>query len=948
MGAPLLPLMSLDTQVFAAGGNGTQGSPYIIETANEFISLVGSNEGNTGQYFKLGNNITLPSNYTTITDFNGYLDGSGFEIAGLNKALFNRVQSVEVDIGDGETEDVGGVVENLNISANVTVANDVQNYGILTNGANGAILKNISGQGTLTVTTAGSCSSVGGLVGEMFYSSIENMTADIDVVATNCNSVGGLIGSSVNSLVTKTGAFGSVVGNNNTGGLVGFGVCGDNGAGIRESFAAGVVSGNNYTGGLIGNAEGSECSGIVLENVYARGSVTGNSYVGGLAGLFYGDVINRSYSTGLVQGESEQTVGGLVGEKGELSSEIIKSFWSAALSGVLVSAGGVEVGFIEESMKDEYTYTNWFEDGGVWDFESIWSINENENDDYPCLQWSDESCAFSYSSGGENGGGSNEEYEFTNPTNKTIAPYQELAITDLAIEGDGNSVLNVNLYVNFGTLEFGSTTGLTFTGSSMGPNLQFSGTRSAINAALQTLTFSASSEGQATLEAIINGDDGEVLWFTNGHVYKVVTVSGGITWDAARDAATAQTFGGVSGYLATIIDEAESAFVLTRIDESGWIGASDSIEEGEWNWVTGPEAVTKFWTGGMNGTVVEGKFHNWRREGANLEPNDSGSGEDCAQIRFGVGITPGTWNDSPCDSTFTKYVVEFGGIDGELPEVVRTHFDITVGTDWADLTTVSATNISKTSATINGSGQLKNGLTVNDVDVGDGGILQVGFHFNTSATVDWDNYTHTTPVMTAVAVGGNNTNITFSGEVTGLECGTQYWYVAAYDYDTGEKLGVADNVLSFTTTSCGSGGSGGSGSSGGSSSSGGGRITGGGRIASQVNTTAQVNTPATTNTPATATCPADQLLTQNLKAGARNGRYHAYTKAVVTEVKILQAHMNRLGFNSGAVDGILGPITDGAIKRMQIYLGTKADGYVGPITRSLINTSCGAGGLQKL
>ncbi len=94
-------------------------------------------------------------------------------------------------------------------------------------------------------------------------------------------------------------------------------------------------------------------------------------------------------------------------------------------------------------------------------------------------------------------------------------------------------------------------------------------------------------------------------------------------------------------------------------------------------------------------------------------------------------------------------------------------------------------------------------------------------------------------------------------------------------------------------------------------------------------------------------CPADQLLTQNLRSGARNGRFHPYTRAIVTEAKILQAHLNRLGFNSGPVDGILGPISDGAIKRMQTFLGTKPDGFVGPITRGLLNNSCGVDGLQN-
>ncbi len=88
-------------------------------------------------------------------------------------------------------------------------------------------------------------------------------------------------------------------------------------------------------------------------------------------------------------------------------------------------------------------------------------------------------------------------------------------------------------------------------------------------------------------------------------------------------------------------------------------------------------------------------------------------------------------------------------------------------------------------------------------------------------------------------------------------------------------------------------------------------------------------------------CSETQILTENLKSGARNGFYNKFAKKKVTEVKILQAHMNRLGFASGKEDGILGPITDGAIKRMQKFLGTIQDGLVGSLTRELINNSCG-------
>jgi peptidoglycan hydrolase-like protein with peptidoglycan-binding domain len=41
-------------------------------------------------------------------------------------------------------------------------------------------------------------------------------------------------------------------------------------------------------------------------------------------------------------------------------------------------------------------------------------------------------------------------------------------------------------------------------------------------------------------------------------------------------------------------------------------------------------------------------------------------------------------------------------------------------------------------------------------------------------------------------------------------------------------------------------------------------------------------------------------------------------------------------------DGIFGVLTDGAVKRMQRFLGVRADGIIGPKTRAAINHSCGA------
>ncbi len=105
------------------------------------------------------------------------------------------------------------------------------------------------------------------------------------------------------------------------------------------------------------------------------------------------------------------------------------------------------------------------------------------------------------------------------------------------------------------------------------------------------------------------------------------------------------------------------------------------------------------------------------------------------------------------------------------------------------------------------------------------------------------------------------------------------------------------------------------------------------------------NTP--TNSDSSGQCSADLILTQNLRAPSKNGEFNSYTGGIVTEAAILQTHMQRLGFNPGPIDGIIGPLTDGAIKRMQAFLGTIQDGLVGPITRGLINHSCGSAGLHQ-
>lgn len=173
-------------------------------------------------------------------------------------------------------------------------------------------------------------------------------------------------------------------------------------------------------------------------------------------------------------------------------------------------------------------------------------------------------------------------------------------------------------------------------------------------------TASVTSGDTRTFSIVLN--EANYLEST-GHYYEYVP-SLGITWTAARDAAALRTFYGLQGYLATISNQDESDLLGSQAPGAGWIGASDATTEGDWYWVTGPEAGTLFWRGTAGGTAFGYEFWNTG------EPNQSGN-EDYAHITApGVGL-PGSWNDlsntgaNSGDYQPKGYLVEYGGMPGD-------------------------------------------------------------------------------------------------------------------------------------------------------------------------------------------------------------------------------------------------------------------------------------------
>jgi hypothetical protein len=93
---------------------------------------------------------------------------------------------------------------------------------------------------------------------------------------------------------------------------------------------------------------------------------------------------------------------------------------------------------------------------------------------------------------------------FTGGTNVSGGLNVAVPITDLQVTGAGpGDTVPVFLYVPAGSLSMTTTTGLTFTGSTSGQRLYFSGTLTNVNAALATLQYTHSSAGTFTLEASV-------------------------------------------------------------------------------------------------------------------------------------------------------------------------------------------------------------------------------------------------------------------------------------------------------------------------------------------------------------------------------------------------------------------------------------------------------------
>jgi hypothetical protein len=255
------------------GGTGEPNEPYLIYTAEHLNTI--RTEHDWDKNFKLMDDIDLDPNLpgrkvfdeAIIGNFKGFFDGNGHRIMHLTiegdggLGLFSRLIS-EAEVRDLEVVDV-------NIAGRGCIGGLV--------GINGGHLVNCFASGTIN----GNVEEIGGLVGQNY--GIVEMCHSTGTVSGN-RSVGGLVGENL-GYVMSCYSTSQVNGDSGIGGLVGangttLAIRGGPGM-ISDCYSTGQVSAVDGTvGGLVGyNAAGN------LIRCYSTGSVVGNEDIGGLVGL---------------------------------------------------------------------------------------------------------------------------------------------------------------------------------------------------------------------------------------------------------------------------------------------------------------------------------------------------------------------------------------------------------------------------------------------------------------------------------------------------------------------------------------------------------------------------------------------------------------------------------------------------------------------------------------
>jgi Lectin C-type domain len=87
---------------------------------------------------------------------------------------------------------------------------------------------------------------------------------------------------------------------------------------------------------------------------------------------------------------------------------------------------------------------------------------------------------------------------------------------------------------------------------------------------------------------VVNGIEVQVFDFQDNS-YALISSDTTINWESAKIASESITYNGVKGHLATVTSESENQFLIDNLFSGvhTWLGATDQVTGGQWEWVTG-------------------------------------------------------------------------------------------------------------------------------------------------------------------------------------------------------------------------------------------------------------------------------------------------------------------------------------------------------------------------
>ena len=380
----------IDTTPGVLAGNGTESSPYLIESGEDLVVFsynVRNGNSYEGKYVELKNNINLAS-------LNSFVDGERTDYAeyGYDGKLKDKIQEIGfISIGQTEftPDEMTNITTNNNIFKGTFNGNNytISNYNINVNlnveevsirfglfSINLGIIKNLNliANAECNFTSRKFC-CVGILCGESRGQIL------------NCSTAGKIIG--ISNYMSFN--FGGVAGSNASGGSI---IACYNGAIIVGALVSSEVQGVELRlGGIVGaNEVGSNIENcynfgdIILGNNLENDSTVSSFSAGGIAGLASGTYCNV-YNTGNILNHLTQYLllrAGLC--SGRATKENLSKYYSLDRCFIENSSWNYDVVIMTEAEMKSDDFVNTLNEG----LETpVWKKDNGINNGYPILSW---------------------------------------------------------------------------------------------------------------------------------------------------------------------------------------------------------------------------------------------------------------------------------------------------------------------------------------------------------------------------------------------------------------------------------------------------------------------------------------------------------------------------------------------------------------------------------